>query len=164
MGIVNDATNTSKNGVRTVECLKTGYLREWFSGRMPPCQGGSRGSESRLPLQSRKGDTFCRKPVCIRHHSQAVRQRPAKPSSPVRFRVMPPKRRSGGIGRRKGLKIPRSKIRTGSSPVFGTKKWTPKGSFFIQKRTRDNAEHCLKNYFSIIEKYKFEDIDLHILW
>ena len=30
-------------------------------------------------------------------------------------------RRCGGIGRRKGLKIPRSKERTGSSPVSGTK-------------------------------------------
>ena len=29
-------------------------------------------------------------------------------------------RRCGGIGRHKGLKIPRSKIRTGSSPVTGT--------------------------------------------
>lgn len=28
--------------------------------------------------------------------------------------------RCGGIGRHKGLKIPRSKIRTGSSPVSGT--------------------------------------------
>ena len=28
--------------------------------------------------------------------------------------------RSGGIGRRKGLKIPRGQPRTGSSPVFGT--------------------------------------------
>ena len=28
--------------------------------------------------------------------------------------------RRGGIGRHKGLKIPRSKIRTGSSPVAGT--------------------------------------------
>ena len=31
-------------------------------------------------------------------------------------------RRCGGIGRRKGLKIPRWKQRTGSSPVTGTKK------------------------------------------
>ena len=31
-------------------------------------------------------------------------------------------RRCGGIGRHKGLKIPRSNIRTGSSPVTGTKK------------------------------------------
>ena len=30
-------------------------------------------------------------------------------------------RRCGGIGRHKGLKIPRSKIRTGSSPVTGTR-------------------------------------------
>ena len=29
--------------------------------------------------------------------------------------------RSGGIGRRKGLKIPRGRPRTGLSPVFGTK-------------------------------------------
>ena len=29
-------------------------------------------------------------------------------------------RRHGGIGRHKGLKIPRSKIRTGSIPVSGT--------------------------------------------
>jgi hypothetical protein len=28
--------------------------------------------------------------------------------------------RSGGIGRRKGLKIPRGKPRAGSSPAFGT--------------------------------------------
>ena len=32
-------------------------------------------------------------------------------------------RRHGGIGRHKGLKIPRSKIRTGSIPVAGTKIW-----------------------------------------
>ena len=32
--------------------------------------------------------------------------------------------RCGGIGRHKGLKIPRSKIRTGSSPVSGTNKKT----------------------------------------
>ena len=33
--------------------------------------------------------------------------------------------RCGGIGRHKGLKIPRSKIRTGSSPVSGTKAGSP---------------------------------------
>ena len=39
--------------------------------------------------------------------------------------------RCGGIGRHKGLKIPRSKIRTGSIPVSGTKKRvTPLGSLF----------------------------------
>ncbi len=37
-------------------------------------------------------------------------------------------RRCGGTGRHKGLKIPRSKIRTGSIPVSGTKIWdTPLG-------------------------------------
>ena len=40
-------------------------------------------------------------------------------------------RRHGGIGRHKGLKIPRSKIRTGSIPVAGTNKnETPMGSRF----------------------------------
>ena len=32
-------------------------------------------------------------------------------------------RRCGGIGRRKGLKIPRTRVRTGSSPVIGTRIW-----------------------------------------
>ena len=35
--------------------------------------------------------------------------------------------RCGGIGRHKGLKIPRPKKRTGSTPVSGTKKGTPVG-------------------------------------
>ena len=35
------------------------------------------------------------------------------------------RRRCGGIGRRKGLKIPRSNIRAGSSPASGTKKCNP---------------------------------------
>ena len=52
----------------------------------------------------------------IWRHSQAVRQRSAKPLSPVRFWVPPPYLtiiifiytcRGGGTGRRKGLKIPR---------------------------------------------------------
>ena len=44
-------------------------------------------------------------------HSQAVRQRSAKPLSPVRFWVSPPSIcRGGGTGRRKGLKIPRGEI------------------------------------------------------
>ncbi len=37
--------------------------------------------------------------------------------------------RCGGIGRPKGLKIPRSKIRTGSSPVSGTKNIVKSGFF-----------------------------------
>ena len=40
------------------------------AGRVPPCQGGCRGSESRLPLHF------------SRCHGQVVRQRSAKPSLP----------------------------------------------------------------------------------
>lgn len=47
--------------------------------------------------------------------------------------------RCGGIGRHKGLKIPRSKIRTGSSPVSGISFFSIPGqycdivrSFFIE--------------------------------
>ena len=40
-------------------------------------------------------------------------------------------RRCGGIGRRKGLKIPRWKQRTGSSPVTGTRKRAPFGVLFF---------------------------------
>lgn len=51
-------------------------------------------------------------------------------------------RRCGGIGRHKGLKIPRGKTRTGSSPVSGTKKSSyiaflrPKGLFFCDEKGR----------------------------
>ena len=62
-------------------------------------------------------------------------QRIANPSTPVRFRPQPPlsfqneKNKvqcghmyspGGGIGRHKGLKIPRRKLRAGSSPAPGT--------------------------------------------
>ena len=55
-------------------------------------------------------------------------QRPAKPWTPVRFRPQPPllymskKTQSpgGGIGRHKGLKIPRLNGRAGSIPAPGT--------------------------------------------
>ena len=58
-------------------------------------------------------------------------QRPAKPLTPVRFRLQPPHKKKynlqslqicpgGGIGRHKGLKIPRQKWRAGSSPAPGT--------------------------------------------
>ncbi len=59
-------------------------------------------------------------------------QRPAKPRTSVRFRAWPPPALlaipllkslsgpDGGKGRRKGLKIPRSKDRAGSSPAPGT--------------------------------------------
>jgi hypothetical protein len=52
-------------------------------------------------------------------------QRPAKPFTPVRFRLQPPLKiytlcPGGGIGRHKGLKIPRRQLRAGSSPALGT--------------------------------------------
>ena len=52
-------------------------------------------------------------------------QRPAKPWTPVRFRPQPPNMRNkfcpgGGIGRHKGLKIPRLNGRAGSIPAPGT--------------------------------------------
>ena len=52
-------------------------------------------------------------------------QRPAKPWTPVRFRPQPPNICSklcpgGGIGRHKGLKIPRLNGRAGSIPAPGT--------------------------------------------
>ena len=95
-------------------------MREWLSGRALPCQGKCREFESRLPLH-------------IWHHGQAVRQSSAKASLPSSnlggasnkialaycksFFIS----RCGGIGRHKGLKIPRGQLRTGSSPVTGTK-------------------------------------------
>ena len=60
----------------------------------PPCHGGGRGFES---LQSRRAG-----------------QKPGSFISQLR--------RHGEIGRRKGLKIPRSNIRAGSSPAAGRKK------------------------------------------
>ena len=98
-------------------------MREWLSGRASPCQGECREFESRLPLHFfyKRGLTYQGKELW--HHSQAVRLGSAKPSSTVRFRVVPPLIcRSGGIGRRKGLKIPRGQLRAGSSPASGTKK------------------------------------------
>ena len=74
-----------------------------------------------------------------RRYSQVVRPRSAKPLSPgsnpggaSKKTLHTPCRvflsfsiyqtcRCGGIGRRKGLKIPRSNIRAGSSPASGTK-------------------------------------------
>ncbi len=49
-----------------------------------------------------------------------VMHRPAKPRTPVRFRSQPKFCPGGGIGRRKGLKIPRWKHRAGSIPAPGT--------------------------------------------
>ena len=49
-----------------------------------------------------------------------VMQRIANPSTPVQFRPQPFFSPDGGIGRHKGLKIPRRKLRAGSSPALGT--------------------------------------------
>ena len=51
-------------------------------------------------------------------------------------------RRCGGIGRHKGLKIPRSKIRTGSSPVTGTKKGSFLTVFFCCSKCSKTAYLC----------------------
>ena len=51
-----------------------------------------------------------------------------------------PTRRCGGIGRHKGLKIPRRKKRTGSIPVSGTKiRDTPSGVSLIFYAARDRT-------------------------
>ena len=64
-------------------------MREWLSGRASPCQGERREFESRLPLQKQK--TLYASFVIWRH-SQVVRQRPAKPLSPVQVWVAPPEK------------------------------------------------------------------------
>ena len=97
-------------------------MREWLSGRALPCQGRYRGSESRLPLQ-------------MWHHRQVVRLGSAKPLSPVRIWVVPPKMPKWRNGRRKGFKIPRGQPCAGSSPAFGTKKVVSIGyDFFYPNR------------------------------
>ena len=95
-------------------------MRDWLSGRALPCQGKCREFESRFPLHFFYYGLF----FIIWRHSQVVRHGPAKPPPPVQIWVAPPItiRRCGGIGRRKGLKIPRSNIRAGSSPASGTTK------------------------------------------
>ena len=79
--------------------------------RAQPCQGWGREFESRFPLQTKLNYTHWR-------DSRVVMHRPAKPRTPVRFRLPPPQVkwcshfgtqcRDGGTGRRKGLKIPRA--------------------------------------------------------
>ena len=78
--------------------------------------------------------------IAMRLSGRVVMQRIANPSTPVRFRPQPPislmvllKKQydkvlkielkycpGGGIGRHKGLKIPRRRLRAGSSPALGT--------------------------------------------
>ncbi len=63
------------------------YMREWLSGRALPCQGKCREFESRFPLHFFITGYL---PV-VRRHSQVVRHGSAKPLSPVRIWVAPPK-------------------------------------------------------------------------
>ena len=79
-----------------------------------------------------------------------VRQSSAKAPPPVRVWVVPPKERKaatvwpcanilcpcGGIGRRKGLKIPRCNSRIGSNPITGTS---------LRKFTTDFLFCCFAN-------------------
>ena len=58
-------------------------------GSAPPCQGGGRGFEPRSPLHESSGADSIGS-FHIRRDGQVVRQRPAKPLSPVRIRVSPP--------------------------------------------------------------------------
>ena len=67
------------------------------------------------------------------HHSQAVRQRSAKSLSPVRFWVVPPNLPKWRNGRRKGFKIPRGRLRVGSSPTSGTKTTSKSCRFCFMK-------------------------------
>ena len=89
-------------------------MREWLSGRALPCQGKCREFESRFPLHEEAGRNTCLNYYLkdFWHHSQAVRQKSAKllfPSSILggASKTFNSTCRCGGIGRRKGLKIPR---------------------------------------------------------
>ncbi len=133
-------------------------MREWLSGRALPCQGRYRGSESRLPLQTW-------------HHRQVVRLGSAKPLSPVRIWVVPPKMPKWRNGRRKGFKIPRGQPCAGSSPAFGTKKVVSKGYDFFYPNRRfgissrhsraypflrfDEIQHCV---LMICNSFGIDDI------
>ena len=111
-------------------------MREWLSGRALPCQGKCREFESRFPLHFFYYGVFSHK-VMLTAPSPSGKARVCKTLTPssnlggassktslniVRFLNLIISRRCGGIGRRKGLKIPRSNIRAGSSPASGTTK------------------------------------------
>ena len=92
------------------------------------------------PLKPRSSGVFCRRgglwrltgPNCYiaqtrRPDGRVVMQRPAKPCTPVRFRLWPPHSTregpgpGGEIGRRSGLKIRGPQGHAGSTPAPGTK-------------------------------------------
>ena len=70
--------------LRVVGSIPTGGTICGFSssGRAPPCQGGGSEFEPRNPLQHKGRLRTIKRPIFIRHHSQAVRQRSAKPLFP----------------------------------------------------------------------------------
>ena len=45
-------------------------MREWLSGRAPPCQGGGRGSDSRLALNENKVSSERMRPCFYSPHMQ----------------------------------------------------------------------------------------------
>ena len=73
--------------------------------RAPPCHGGGRGFESRL---GRSGSLA----QLGEHLPYKQRVTGSSPVGPIYI-----VRACGGIGRRKGLKIPRERSRAGSSPA-----------------------------------------------
>ena len=73
-------------------------------GRAQPCQGWGRGFEPRRPLH-----------FFIRRHGQVVRQRPAKPLSPVRIRMSPPENKYRRINMKNIIKEFREFINQGNA-------------------------------------------------
>lgn len=76
-------------------------------GRAQPCQGWGREFESRFPLKCMAEWQSGYASACKAADTGSI------PVSALK--VCP----GGGIGRRKGLKIPRSLLRAGSSPALG---------------------------------------------
>ena len=110
-------------------------MREWLSGRASPCQGERREFESRLPLHFTKVTKVA---FVIRRHSQVVRQRPAKPLSPVQVWVAPPRR---------------SKVRF--APFFFAEKHPPAALLLLfRKRSRQVAWLTCKRVCSRFVAYQ----------
>ena len=99
---------------RVVGSIPTGGTICGFSsfGRARPCQGRGGGFDPRNPLHKQgNADTF---PLYFRHHSQAVRQRSAKPLFPGPI--------PGGASMIYGLnryEIKKTRFLTGFSPFSG---------------------------------------------
>ena len=69
-------------------------------------------------------------------------------------------RRCGGIGRHKGLKIPRSKIRTGSSPVTGTKSSSFSTAVFLLPTLLKMLENGLNTGFPSVRTVKLSKVEI----